>query len=120
MAPDIIDALLYFIGSREERAILIRDTARLVQNAVLNSPKVSDPEVEGVVNFWKTQGAPRYMEEILEEGAVGEWEGREGASERTKYQALLGEIALVNKVCDVVPRTIMKAAFKGALLRGRK
>jgi len=37
---------LGFIGSREERAILIRDTARLVQNAVLNSPKVSDPEVE--------------------------------------------------------------------------
>lgn len=37
---------LAFIGSREERAILIRDTARLVQNAVLSSPKVSDAEVE--------------------------------------------------------------------------
>ena len=36
---------------------------------------VSDPEVEGVVNFWKSQGAPRYMEEILEEGAGSEWEG---------------------------------------------
>ena len=36
---------------------------------------VSDPEVEGVVNFWKTQGAPRYMEEILEEGAASEWDG---------------------------------------------
>ncbi len=36
---------------------------------------VSDPEVEGVVNFWRSQGNPRYMEEILEEGAVGEWEG---------------------------------------------
>ncbi len=36
---------------------------------------VSDPEVEGVVNFWRSQGDPRYMEEILEEGAVGEWEG---------------------------------------------
>jgi len=44
----------------------------------------------------------------------------EGASERTKYQALLGEIALVNKVRDVVPRTMMKAALRGALLRGRK
>jgi S-DNA-T family DNA segregation ATPase FtsK/SpoIIIE len=35
---------------------------------------VSDPEVEGVVNFWKSQGGPRYMEEILEEGAGTEWE----------------------------------------------
>jgi S-DNA-T family DNA segregation ATPase FtsK/SpoIIIE len=36
---------------------------------------VSDPEVEGVVNFWKAQGGPRYMEEILEEGAASEWDG---------------------------------------------
>jgi hypothetical protein len=38
---------LGFIGGREERSILIRDTARLVQNAVLSSPKVTDAEVEG-------------------------------------------------------------------------
>ncbi|HLK54282.1 MAG TPA: hypothetical protein VKU42_12560, partial [Candidatus Angelobacter sp.] len=37
---------LGFIGGREDRAILIRDTARLVQNAVLNSPKLTDAEVE--------------------------------------------------------------------------
>src|SRR5262249_22696600 len=37
---------LGFIGGREERAILIRDTARLVQNAVLQSPKMTDAEVE--------------------------------------------------------------------------
>jgi hypothetical protein len=37
---------LGFIGSKEERALLIRDTARLVQNAVLNSPKLSDAEAE--------------------------------------------------------------------------
>lgn len=37
---------LGFIGGREERALLIRDTARLVQNAVLSSPKVTDAEVE--------------------------------------------------------------------------
>jgi hypothetical protein len=37
---------LGFIGSREERSILIRDTARLVQNAVLNSSKLTEPEVE--------------------------------------------------------------------------
>jgi S-DNA-T family DNA segregation ATPase FtsK/SpoIIIE len=36
---------------------------------------VSDQEVEGVVSFWKTQGPPRYMEEILEEGAVSDWDG---------------------------------------------
>lgn len=35
-----------FIGSKEERAILIRDGAKVVQNAVLASPKLSDPEVE--------------------------------------------------------------------------
>jgi hypothetical protein len=37
---------LGFVGGREERALLIRDTARLVQNAVLASPKVTDAEVE--------------------------------------------------------------------------
>ena len=38
---------------------------------------VSDQEVEGVVAFWKSQapGEPRYMEEILEEGAVSDWDG---------------------------------------------
>ena len=35
---------------------------------------VSDPEVEGLVNFWKSQGGPRYMEEILEAGPGSEWE----------------------------------------------
>jgi len=39
---------------------------------------VSDQEVDAVVSFWKSQGAPRFMEEILEEGAGTEWEGREG------------------------------------------
>jgi DNA segregation ATPase FtsK/SpoIIIE, S-DNA-T family len=38
---------------------------------------VSDSEVESVVSYWKSQGAPRYMEEILEEGAGSEWEGGE-------------------------------------------
>jgi S-DNA-T family DNA segregation ATPase FtsK/SpoIIIE len=43
---------------------------------------VSDPEVEGVVNFWKAQGPPRYMEEILEEGAGSEWERGETAERK--------------------------------------
>ncbi|HET7420039.1 MAG TPA: DNA translocase FtsK [Candidatus Dormibacteraeota bacterium] len=36
---------------------------------------VSDQEVEGVINFWRSQGQVRYMEEILEEGSGSEWDG---------------------------------------------
>jgi hypothetical protein len=36
-----------FTGGREERMILIRDGAKVVQNAVLASPKLTEPEVEG-------------------------------------------------------------------------
>ncbi|HEV3039917.1 MAG TPA: hypothetical protein VHA33_19275 [Candidatus Angelobacter sp.] len=35
-----------FLGSKEERSILIRDGAKIVQNAVLASPKLSELEVE--------------------------------------------------------------------------
>ena len=35
-----------FTGGREERAVLIRDGAKVVQNAVLSSPKLTEPEVE--------------------------------------------------------------------------
>jgi hypothetical protein len=35
-----------FIGGKEERAILIRDRARIIKNAVLASPKLTDAEVE--------------------------------------------------------------------------
>ena len=37
---------LAFLGSKEDRSILIRDGARVIQNAVLASPKLSDAEVE--------------------------------------------------------------------------
>jgi hypothetical protein len=33
-------------GTKEERFILVRDGARLVSSAVLNSPKLTEPEVE--------------------------------------------------------------------------
>ncbi|HYL93698.1 MAG TPA: hypothetical protein VEW69_11155, partial [Alphaproteobacteria bacterium] len=36
-----------FVGSKEERMILIRDGSRVIQNAVMASPKLTDPEVEG-------------------------------------------------------------------------
>ena len=52
---------------------------------------VSDPEVEGVVNFWKSQGDPRYMDEILEEGAGIEWEGER--REERKLDALFARSA---------------------------
>ncbi len=43
---------------------------------------VSDQEVDAVVSFWKSQGEPRFMEEILEEGAGTQWEGREGSERK--------------------------------------
>src|SRR5713101_3789745 len=36
---------------------------------------VSDREMKAIINFWRSQGGPRYMEEILEEGAGTTWEG---------------------------------------------
>jgi hypothetical protein len=38
---------LALLGTREERALLIRDTSRVVFRAVLGSPKLTDAEVEG-------------------------------------------------------------------------
>jgi hypothetical protein len=38
-------------GSREERAILIRDSNKLVSVAVLSSPKMTEPEIEGVAKM---------------------------------------------------------------------
>jgi hypothetical protein len=38
-------------GSREERAILIRDPNKLVSVAVLSSPKMSEPEVETIAKM---------------------------------------------------------------------
>ena len=35
-----------FLGNKEDRSILIRDGSKIVQNAVLASPKLSEPEVE--------------------------------------------------------------------------
>lgn len=38
-------------GTREERTILIRDSNRSVQDAVINSPKISDSEVETIARM---------------------------------------------------------------------
>ncbi|MHB8689581.1 MAG: DNA translocase FtsK, partial [Candidatus Dormibacteraceae bacterium] len=52
---------------------------------------VSDPEVEGVVNFWKAQGEPHYMEEILEQGSGSEWE--RGETQERKLDPLFARSA---------------------------
>jgi DNA segregation ATPase FtsK/SpoIIIE, S-DNA-T family len=52
---------------------------------------VSDPEVEAVVNFWRAQGSPRFMEEILEEGTGSEWEG--GQTSERKLDPLFARAA---------------------------
>jgi S-DNA-T family DNA segregation ATPase FtsK/SpoIIIE len=43
---------------------------------------ISDSELDNVVSFWKTQGDPRYMEEILEEGANTGWASGEKEEQR--------------------------------------
>lgn len=40
--------MLAMRGNKEERAILIRDSTKLVSIAVLDSPKISDSEVEKI------------------------------------------------------------------------
>ena len=50
-----------FLGNKEERSILIRDGSKVVQNAVLASPKLSEPEVE---NF---AAAKNVQENVLRE-----------------------------------------------------
>lgn len=39
-----------FIGNRDERMILIRDGVKIVQHAVLASPKLTEPEVESMAS----------------------------------------------------------------------
>jgi hypothetical protein len=58
-------------GSREERAILIRDPNRLVATAVLGSPKLTEPEIEAI------SGMKSVSDEILRKiGNHREWTKR--------------------------------------------
>jgi S-DNA-T family DNA segregation ATPase FtsK/SpoIIIE len=43
---------------------------------------ISDSELDAVVSFWKSQGDPRYMEEILDEGANKGWASGEREEQR--------------------------------------
>ena len=58
-------------GSREERAILIRDPNRLVSTAVLGSPRITEPEIEAI------SGMKGVSDEILRKiGNHREWTKR--------------------------------------------
>ncbi len=58
-------------GSREERAILIRDPNRLVATAVLGSPRLTEPEIEAI------SGMKSVSDEILRKiGHHREWTKR--------------------------------------------
>ncbi|HUR36767.1 MAG TPA: hypothetical protein VM009_03055 [Terriglobales bacterium] len=46
---------LAFLGNKEERAILIRDGSRVVYSAVVNSPKLTDQEVETIASMKNVQ-----------------------------------------------------------------
>ena len=50
---------LAFRGTREERSVLIKDSSKMVQQAVLDSPKISESEIESIA---KMRSVP---EEIL-------------------------------------------------------
>jgi S-DNA-T family DNA segregation ATPase FtsK/SpoIIIE len=41
---------------------------------------ISDAETEGLVRFWRSQGEPRFIEEVLEESSLGDFDG--SSSER--------------------------------------
>ncbi len=43
---------------------------------------ISDQEVESLVRFWRSQGDPHYMEEVLEAHQTGEWAGNEGGERK--------------------------------------
>lgn len=47
--PDKVQ--LATLGSREARAILIRDPSKMVQEAVINSPKITENEIEKITNM---------------------------------------------------------------------
>ncbi len=43
---------------------------------------VSDPEVDAVVGWWKAQGAPRFLEEVLDGAVASDMKDREGGERK--------------------------------------
>ena len=93
-------------GSREERAILIRDPNRLVSSAVLGSPRVTEPEIEAF------SGMKNISDEILRSiGRHREWTKRYAVvanlvkNPRTPLAISLGLVSRLN------PRDLKGLAF---------
>jgi hypothetical protein len=93
-AEKIITALK---GSREERAVLVRDPNRLVSSAVLGSPKMTDAEVEAFA------GMRNISDEVLRQiGNNREWTKRYGVvaslvkNPRTPLGVSLGMVSRLN------------------------
>lgn len=116
-AEKVITALK---GSREERAILVRDPNRIVATAVLGSPRLTDAEVEAF------SGMKNVSDEILRQiGNHREWTKRYGVvatlvrNPRTPIGISLGLVSRLNPrdiksltVDRNVPEVIRKHAQK--------
>jgi hypothetical protein len=84
-------------GSREERAVLVRDPNRLVSSAVLGSPRMTDGEVEAFA------GMRNVSDEVLRQiGNNREWTKRYGVvanlvkNPRTPLAVSLGMVSRLN------------------------
>ena len=116
-AEKVITALK---GTREERAILVRDPNRLVATAVLGSPRLTEPEIESFA------GMKSLSEELLRQiGNHREWTKRYGVvanlvrNPKTPIGISLGLVARLNPrdikgltVDRNVPEVIRKHAQK--------
>ena len=93
-AEKVITALK---GTREERAILIRDPNRLVATAVLGSPRITETEIESIA------GMKSVSDEILRQiGANRDWTKRYGVianlvkNPRTPLAISIGMVSRLN------------------------
>ena len=116
-ADKVITALK---GTREERAVLVRDPNRIVSTAVLGSPRLTDMEIEGFA------GMKSVSDEILRQiGTHREWTKRYGVvlnlvkNPRTPLAVSIGMVARLNTrdiksiaVDRNVPEVIRKQAQK--------
>jgi hypothetical protein len=116
-AEKVITALK---GSREERAILIRDPNRIVSTAVLGSPKLTDAEVESFASM------KNVSDQILRAiGANKDWTKHYGVvsglvrNPRTPLSIYLGMVSRLNprdiksiSVDRNVPEVIRRQAQK--------
>jgi hypothetical protein len=114
-------------GSREERAILIRDPNRLVSTAVLGSPRITEPEIESF------SAMKNVSDQILREiGGHREWTKRYAVvnnlvrNPRTPIAISLGLVPRLNprdiksiSVDRNVPEAVRKQAQKFVRQPGR-